>query len=148
MVEIPLTQGLYTLISPQDETAVRAYRWYAHRAGGKVYAASNVNGRSLYLHRFLLGVKERFTFVDHIDRNGLNNIRSNLRIADPALNLANSKARVRRHGRPGVWEKDGRWYSRVVSKGVSYYLGTFASEHEAGIAFDAAYLVLYGFKHS
>lgn len=84
----------FTLVSPEDAPAAFLLRWHCHSpgkssignghgsAGNKLYARASirVNGKShdIYLHRFLFAVNDGM-LIDHIDGDGLNNTRENLR---------------------------------------------------------------------
>jgi hypothetical protein len=147
-IEIPLTRGLVATVSAEDAEAVMRHRWHAKPGKNTMYAAGWVNGKSAYLHRFLMGATGRFEFVDHIDRNGLNNTRTNLRICTPAENSANSRSRDKKVGRRGVRPTpNGRWDAQIGRDGVLLYLGSFETEHEAGIAYDAAFYAIYGRRY-
>jgi hypothetical protein len=108
-VEIQITRGLITRVSPQDAERVRAHRWHVSQAKHTNYAATTVKGRKVYLHRFLLGATGRLQFVDHVDHDGLNNTRENIRLATPAENVANNRTRDKKLGRRGVWRTKGRF---------------------------------------
>ena len=68
--------------------------------------------------------------TDHIDRNGLNNVRSNLRVA---TNQQNSFNRVCK----GYYfsKRDMRFHSRIGVSGVYKYLGSFKDAETAGKAY-------------
>lgn len=80
-------------------------RWYAQRRQWTLYAAAtaNVGGRkvTVRLHRFLLEPPADME-VDHLDHDGLNNTRANLRIVTPEANKRNLREEGRDVGR--------RWY--------------------------------------
>ena len=71
-----LTQGQKTIIDREDLERVLDYRWHAEKDKGTFYARNGTAGK---LHRFLMDY--RFKEIDHIDRDGLNNRKSNLRNA-------------------------------------------------------------------
>lgn len=90
-VEVPLTRGQVAIIDAEDAEIVLPYKWCATSDGS--YAVSNFgNGCLVYLHRFLLSAPPGFE-VDHVDGNGLNNRRSNLRLATRGQNRQNSRIR-------------------------------------------------------
>jgi hypothetical protein len=94
MIEIPLNRGLITLIDDEDFGLVGSIVWHAFKSNTTDYArGQGPNGR-IFMHRLLFGLgpwKHGMPEVDHIDRNGLNNQRSNLRIVDTAGNAQNRR---------------------------------------------------------
>src|SRR4051812_14147398 len=88
---VELTQGHWTTISTDDLTLVDSYGWCLHRTRGKLYAKSSRGGRTIYLHRLIMGVVDHpGVLVDHRDSAGLNNVRLNLRLPSPQQNSRNS----------------------------------------------------------
>jgi hypothetical protein len=78
---IALTQGKETIVDVCDLELVLRFRWHALRIRKAFYAVTRLpraNGKqpALYMHQLLFGKG-----CDHIDRNGLNNRRGNLRRA-------------------------------------------------------------------
>jgi hypothetical protein len=85
------------------------------------------------LHRHLLGLtKGDGMMVDHVNRNGLDNRRTNLRLATPQQNAANV-VRTR-----GIRKRNGRWHAHIRDDGRQRYLGSFETEREAEEAYDLA----------
>jgi len=85
--------------------------------------------------------------VDHIDGNGLNNAKANLRICTFAQNIRNSKIRVGCSSKyKGVcWDKKAsNWRARIMINGRLTSLGSFDSEESAGMAYDTAAISNYG----
>jgi len=78
--------------------------------------------------------------IDHINRNGLDNRRSNLRFATVAQNAQNSRMRKNRSGYKGVWfAKDkGRFRAAIWHNNKRIYLGYFDSPISAAKAYDKA----------
>jgi len=91
----------------------------------------------LYLHRILMGSPEGMD-IDHRDGNGLNNCRSNLRVATRAQNSANrGRSAVNTSGFKGVfWNADrGKWYARISVAGKATKRGYFETPELAAAAY-------------
>lgn len=156
-MEIPLTQGFTALVDPEDADLAQ-FRWYAqvrrHRHG-TVYAIRRAT-REL-LHRVILERKlghslSQAMFTDHVNGNGLDNRRENLRPATQSQNLANSRMHLTHGKRPksskyrGVcWARDkGKWIANISKDGRVVHIGHFEDETEAARAFDQAARELHG----
>lgn len=95
MKEIKLTQGKVALVDDADYEWLSQWKWCAHKQpkGEKFYAVRGLyledgTHHSIRMHRQILNASEG-TEVDHIDCNGLNNQRSNLRLATRSQNEMN-----------------------------------------------------------
>lgn len=150
-VEIPLTRGLVALVDDRDAAAVRVHRWaamrgirtwYAHRSGiprqGGGYTGQ-------LMHTFLTG----WPRVDHVNGDGLDNRRANLRPASAVQNAQNSRKYRRSSSRyRGVFWKSSRrrWMAQIYisepdgqqPRCRKIHLGTFVDERAAAHAYDIA----------
>jgi hypothetical protein len=88
MPVIELSKGQHTIVDEEDLDIINQHSWYAHWQGNNFYAASRTGGAFLYLHRVLMEPEDGMV-VDHINRNSLDNRRSNLRVVTQAENLRN-----------------------------------------------------------
>ena len=99
------------------------------------------------MHSLILGIDGG----DHIDRNGLNNQRSNLRISSHQQNMMNRDSQRKSSSKfKGVsWSKvDKKWRSRIMFNNKSIFLGDFISEVEAANTYDIKAKELFGeFAH-
>lgn len=142
MKEIPLTQGYVALVDDEDFERVNAFKWFAVRDKRKVYARRSGErvGKSrlnVHMHRFILGCDKQ---VDHIDDNGLNNQKRNLRLANDSQNRANQ----RKQSRPttskfkGVsWHRAANaWVAQIGVNGTRKHIGTFKDEVDAAQAYN------------
>lgn len=88
----------------------------------------------------------RGQIVDHINGNGLDNRRENLRLATARENALNSRPRKGRSKFKGVYLDTlrGNWYVQIRAKGRGRYVGSFWSELDAARAYNKAALEHYG----
>lgn len=141
--EIPLTQGFVALIDAEDWPLVRGHKWSVairREKNSERRYAQTFKGRTIVLMHRLITNAPAGRPVDHVDGDGLNNRRVNLRIATTALNGANSIHRNRCSGYRGVYPNRKRWMARVGHR----YIGTFDTALEAAIARDKAAVAIYG----
>ena len=152
MREIPLTKGYTAVVDDEDYERVSRRKWCAsvtHRKDGSikgVYAQRRVSlgggGSAIQLlHRFIAGITDSKVQVDHVDHDGLNNRRENLRAATNTQNSRNSRLSANNtSGFKGVtWEKSrGLWQAQIYIAGRNYVLGHFASAQLAAVAYDTA----------
>lgn len=113
---------------------------------GKGYVATYRNGCRNRLHRLIINA-ESGQIVDHINRNKLDNRRSNLRITDRCGNARNSKFRSHNtSGFRGVYlcKQTQRWRAEIRVNGRGVKLGRFHSVVDAAIAYDKAAVRLHG----
>lgn len=149
---IPLSRGMSAIVDAADFDQLSQWKWYAQKCGSKYYAARHERGtaRVLLMHRELLAPPELME-IDHEDGDGLNNCRSNIRLATHRENNLN-KGPTRRStsGIKGVsFDKaTGKWRATIRTLGHSIYLGIFISKDDAGNAYRNAANRLHGqFAH-
>jgi len=88
MKEIPLTNtDAVVVVDDEDYDRLARHRWNMHP---QRYAIRGEQGRTIYMHREIVGAKPEEE-VDHIDRDGLNNRRGNLRIVTHSGNMKNRR---------------------------------------------------------
>ena len=143
---IPLTRGKFALVDAEDYYQLSKFQWYAKYSGSTFYAARNHAGKSVKMHREILASPDHL-LVDHIDRNGLNNRKSNLRFCTSSQNLCNTVSIRGSSSRyKGVcWHKrEKQWVASIQFNKKSYYLGDFDNEIDAAKAYDKKAKVLHG----
>lgn len=129
----------------RDQTYVRA-RKRVGRNRSK-YQTVNIGGKVCYAHRLIwLWMTGRWPSaeIDHVDRDGRNNMWSNLREATSAENKHNRPPKGRWPKGVGFYPPTGRWFARVRKDGRMLYLGYFGTPDEAHQAYLAAAQRLYG----
>jgi len=137
MITIPLTQNKKTIINEKDAHLADVYKWIAFKVPLKnreLFYASAYNPetqRNVYLHRLIINAKTGEE-VDHINGNGLDNRRSNLRVGSHRQNQINRMV-PGSSKYPGVYYEKTKtlWRARAQIDGKSKSFGYFKDEKEA-----------------
>jgi hypothetical protein len=129
----------FALVDDADYEALSGYRWCL-RVGlhGNDYAQRGIHGvTTILMHRQIMGFPNGK--IDHRDGNGLNNQRSNLRLATTAENAQNRRGADRgsRTGLRGVSPYRGRYRAQAQANGVNHRLGVFDTPEAAFVAVTA-----------
>lgn len=142
---VSLTRGFESSIDASDVPLVAGYHWSVQiGARGHAYAYRIEGGKHIAMHRVIAGAGKG-QMVDHIDGDGLNNQRSNIRLCNMTQNMAN-KAVERRNklGLKGVSQSYKKYRAKINNAGHGIYLGTYATPEEAAAAYKGAARVLWG----
>ena len=141
---IALTQGHFAIVDDADLPTVLAVgRWQLNRCDGRLYAGHATNGANVRLHTFLTG----WPLVDHINGDGLDNRRANLRPATPSQNGANiNPPSSNTSGYKGVtfYKRTARWRAHITVEKTQRHLGYFPTAEAAARAYDAAAFQTWG----
>lgn len=130
--EILLSQGKVALVDVEDYDELSKYKWYAYRDVHTYYAGRNVkNACQVRMHRQITHCPEGLE-VDHINRNGLDNRKENLRICTRSQNCCNFVRKRNVSGCRGVVPHGpGKWQVFITKNKASLTLGTFDTFEEA-----------------
>lgn len=156
-ITIPLSKqgkhkGKYAAIIDEIDNDLAEINWRVFISTNTEYVSRTVrqdgNQRTEQLHRVVLARKLgrgllATEIVDHINGNGLDNRRSNLRLATPIQNQQNSRKRTdNTSGCKGVhWRKDaGLWTAQIRINGSLQFLGYFDTKEAARDAYNATAL--------
>jgi hypothetical protein len=147
---LPLSRGLVAEVDDDIYEFLNQWKWSALKAPRRWYAVRmeyrQGRRKMIYMHRLILGVPDG-VFVDHIDGDGLRNLRANLRPATPLQNVGNQKLSVRNtSGYRGVfWRRSRRcWVATISIRSRSKTLGQFDSREDAARAYDVAARAHFG----
>jgi hypothetical protein len=148
---VAMTRGFEAQIDAADVHLVEGRHWVADVDAHTVYAVTKYRRndgeyRTVPMHRLLCGWSQGLE-VDHIDGNGLNNRRGNLRLVTSSENKWNQKIRVdNKSGVKGVcWiSSAGKWRAQIARGGKKISLGHFESIEDAAAAYAKASVELHG----
>lgn len=136
MREIKLTQGQVALVDDEDFEALSQYKWCAYKIGNTFYAERKEplpggKYKTIRMHQQILNPSEGLE-IDHIDHNGLNNQKTNLRIVSRRENGQNLK-QLGSSVFPGVcWHtRVKKWMACITINGKQIHLGYFDSQTAA-----------------
>lgn len=150
---VPLTCGYETIIDLEDADKVNGFNWRAHKQLSNVYAVREVRlpcGKrtSLYVHRLVMGDPSGLV-IDHINGDGLDNRKENLRAVRHQQNIHNTKPpKNNSSGYKGVsFDKTrNKWQAKITFNRKQLHLGRFDTIEEAVEAYDKAFTRLNGWE--
>ena len=155
MKQIPLTQGQFALVDDEDFEYLNQFKWSARKSKNTYYALRNSCGKNnkkrfiVFMHRVVLELNDLEIKGDHIDGNGLNNQRYNLRPSTNSENARNAKPSNNKSSKyKGVSLKkehsSKKWCARIKFNGKQIHIGYFECEIHAALAYDKKAKELFG----
>ena len=152
MRKIPLSKGgkykgtFFALVDDEDFEKVNVFNWSVMKNDNTYYAMRVLKGKAILMHRMVINTPSKMQ-TDHIDGDGLNNQKKNLRICTVAENSRNRRLSGKNtSGFRGVaWiKKDKRWRAMIKFDNKSIWLGQFTNKIEAAEAYNKAREKYYG----
>lgn len=141
MKEIPLTRGKVALVDDEDYDYLSQWKWYAYPNHGNWYAVRGVRKFPHYwtirMHRVVVNAPEDM-HVDHIDFDGLNNQKKNLRLCSRYENGRHMRLRKdNTTGYKGVYPCPyNKFGATIYIDGKQTYLGAFDTPEDAARSYD------------
>ncbi|WP_341520726.1 HNH endonuclease [Pseudomonas sp. G.S.17] len=145
--------GREVRVDQQDAPLLDSASWVVRKGGGTFYVLRSIYADGIYqgyesLHRSLTNCPAGMV-VDHINGDGLDNRRANLRVCTNAENLRNRKMHLNnRSGFKGVYFDDSRrgkpWRAQITAHGKKHRLGRFDTAEEASAAYRKAAPHMHG----
>lgn len=150
--EIKLTKGCVALVDDEDYEYLNQWKWHTqlNSRTDAVYASRDIriNGvsKKVLMHRQIMGVSDPEILIDHIDHNGLNNTKANLRPCTKRQNQKNMSSHKGSSSKfVGVsWRPNRNKFRARIFDGKEISLGHFDSEIEAAKAYNEAALRIHG----
>lgn len=155
---IELTQGQFALIDKGEVNKILQNNWHAYRQENaktfyaKAHLFKGGEDKTIHMHRIIMDCPAGMV-VDHINGNGLDNRKCNLRICSPFENMGNKRPQKNKSSQyKGVtrWEYryknkvEDRWIARIQNNNRQRSLGYFRTEVEAALAYDKAAKSTFG----
>ena len=143
------------VVNDEDYELVKDYSWYYNFG----YAITKITTGlkcpkqySLPMHRLILKLNKGINQVDHINGNGLDNRRHNLRLCTTSQNAANRKVHIKKykeHLYKGVYyertmNRKKRWRARIEVNNKKIDLGMYFNQETAAIAYNYAAIKYFG----
>lgn len=139
--EVYMIHGEVVLVDDEDYDLVNRYKWHCAKRNHTTYAAGSTRGNEgeiilLLMHRLIMNTPKGMQ-TDHINGNGLDNRKQNLRIASPAENSKNRQVRGKMKGF-SFQNSTNSFFAYIYTDSKRINLGYFTSEVAAACAYDYA----------
>lgn len=151
MKVIKLTKGKVALVDDEDYSTLNKYNWHAQSIGNTFYARRTITitkgvKRCSSMHREILSLKGDATCdVDHINHDGLDNQRKNLRVCNRTDNMGNCKPHEgRKYKGVHLYKRINRYSAQLCYQGVRYFLGYYDTAEQAAKTYDEKAKELFG----
>lgn len=149
MKTILLTQGRVAIVDDEDYDLLMQYSWQVEKR--RLYAVGNTKGsikerKRLRMHRLIMDAPADMQ-VDHINGDGLDNRKCNLRICSNSQNMMNGRKRkngTSKYKGVSYFKRDGRWRAVISNFGKYTHIGYFDTEEEAAMAYNEIARNIFG----
>ncbi len=141
--KITLTRGKYAIVDQDDFDELNKHKWHYTTVGYACRCVSIGKGktRAVQMHRQIMGAQGKIV-IDHINHDGLDNRKVNLRFATFSQNSMNCRMRKRagtsKYKGVRYIKRINRWTARIAYNKKQKYLGCFVDEKAAAEAYNEA----------
>lgn len=139
------------IIDEEDYKLCSKYHWSVcdnKKANNLTYAHTRKNGKRLVLHRLIYEKEAKGASIDHINHDGLDNRKANLRVATVAQNSYNQRPQTRKKTSKYKGVRYTKlyhlWEARIKKNGVYHALGFFDTSWKAAQAYNEAATKMFG----
>jgi hypothetical protein len=145
-MEITLTNNEICIIDDEDFLKIKNYNWYASKCKNITYATGYNKKDKQYMHRLIMNASKS-EIIDHINNNGLDNRKQNLRICTVSQNAQNNR---KRRDTSSIYKgvcynkRNSKWMASLKINGKFKYLGEFKEEIDAAKAYNNKAIELFG----
>jgi hypothetical protein len=142
-ISTPKYPNSFTMVDDEDFDILNKHKWHIAKNSKTWYAQRNVykpKHGMIFLHRQILNIPDGM-FIDHIDGNGLNNQKANIRVCTKAENCRNARIRGdNTSGYKGVsfHKPTKKWSASIQADKKQKHIGLFQSPQEAAFAWNIA----------
>lgn len=149
MKQIFSNNGIAITVDEADYKLLSTMKWYVHvKSNGKCYAMSTrkLNKKPVLMHRLILNAKHG-QFIDHINGDGLDNRKANLRFCTLSQNNANRKSAKDSSSKylgVSFCKKSNKWRAHISVNNKIKHIGTFKTEIEAALAYNKMAVKIHG----
>ena len=145
---IALSQGKFAIVDADDYEQLAQFKWYALKdsKNDTFYAYRQEKRKGILMHRQILSAPAEM-LCDHINHNGLDNRRANIRLCTNAQNQHNQRPHTGCSScYKGVcWNQNKtKWQAYIRLNNRKYHLGCFDYEIDAALAYDDKAVELFG----
>jgi len=151
MKKIKLTQGQFAIVDDDIYEELNQYKWHARKGRSTFYAGRSISAQGkqilIQMHRQILGLTDSKIFCDHINNNGLCNLKYNLRVCTISDNNKNTKPHIgytSKYKGVNFHKKSKKWVVQIQIDEKRTHLGLFTNEIEAAKKYDEAAIEHYG----
>lgn len=143
---IPLSQGKFSKVDDDDFEMLSSHKWHYRNGYALRSVWKGLVRGHIYMHAEITGCPSGME-TDHIDRDGLNNQRFNLRVCLPFQNKRNVGIRKdNTSGYKGVSldKRRNTWCASIRFEERLIHIGSYKSKEEAALAYDEFASKLFG----